>query len=161
MPYAGFYHEQIENNAYFYDQSQKANSWYWDFGDGNYSTEQNPSHTYSNSGPYNVVQFVSNNLNSWDTTSAIISITVGIYEHQQPLLSLYPNPAQINILLKNNDSEAMNVHVFNTRGLRVDGLKILPQQIYKLNVEGYLPGIYFVKYRNTKGVMTKTFLKIR
>ncbi len=161
MPYAGFYHEQIENNAYFYDQSQKANSWYWDFGDGNYSTEQNPSHTYSNSGPYNVVQFVSNDLNSWDTTSAIISITVGIYEHQKPLLSLYPNPAQINILLKNNDSEAMNVHVFNTRGLRVDGLKILPQQIYKLNVEGYLPGIYFVKYRNTKGVMTKTFLKIR
>lgn len=29
-------------------------SWHWDFGDGNTSTAQNPVHTYSNSGTYNV-----------------------------------------------------------------------------------------------------------
>ncbi len=29
-------------------------SWYWDFGDGNHSTDQNPSHTYYNVGTYNV-----------------------------------------------------------------------------------------------------------
>lgn len=30
-------------------------SWYWDFGDGNTSTVQNPTHTYSTPGTYNVV----------------------------------------------------------------------------------------------------------
>ncbi|MEO1052375.1 MAG: PKD domain-containing protein [Bacteroidota bacterium] len=30
------------------------NSWIWDFGDGNSSTDQNPSHTYNLSGVYNV-----------------------------------------------------------------------------------------------------------
>lgn len=28
--------------------------WYWDFGDGNSSTDQNPSHTYTSAGDYNV-----------------------------------------------------------------------------------------------------------
>jgi hypothetical protein len=30
------------------------NSWYWDFGDGSHSTEQNPSHQYNDGGTYHV-----------------------------------------------------------------------------------------------------------
>lgn len=30
------------------------NSWFWDFGDGNTSTQQNPTHTYGAPGPYRV-----------------------------------------------------------------------------------------------------------
>ena len=32
-------------------------SWYWDFGDGYNSTQQNPSHQYVSSGLYNVSSF--------------------------------------------------------------------------------------------------------
>ena len=35
-------------------------SWHWDFGDGNTSTEQNPSHTYMDKGPYTVTLTISN-----------------------------------------------------------------------------------------------------
>ena len=39
----------------FTDESTGAiTSWSWDFGDGNSSTEQNPSHTYTDQGTYNV-----------------------------------------------------------------------------------------------------------
>jgi PKD repeat protein len=39
----------------FTDQSSGApTTWYWDFGDGQTSSEQNPSHTYSSPGVYNV-----------------------------------------------------------------------------------------------------------
>ena len=38
----------------FTDQSVGATSWEWDFGDGETSTEQNPSHTYSEAGIYDV-----------------------------------------------------------------------------------------------------------
>jgi PKD repeat protein/glucose/arabinose dehydrogenase len=31
-----------------------ANSWLWDFGDGTFSTQQNPSHIYQVDGPYNI-----------------------------------------------------------------------------------------------------------
>ncbi|MCP4090950.1 MAG: PKD domain-containing protein, partial [Gammaproteobacteria bacterium] len=41
----------------FYDISTSSgvtNSWQWDFGDGNTSTQQNPQHTYQNAGSYTV-----------------------------------------------------------------------------------------------------------
>jgi len=42
--------------VFFTDQSTSSsgnvNSWYWDFGDGNTSTLQNPNHTYANPGLY-------------------------------------------------------------------------------------------------------------
>lgn len=39
----------------FYDQSSgDITSWYWDFGDGNTSTSQNPTHAYASAGTYTV-----------------------------------------------------------------------------------------------------------
>ncbi|MDG1136005.1 MAG: T9SS type A sorting domain-containing protein [Bacteroidales bacterium] len=160
-PSAGFYLEQFENNVSFYDQSQKANNWYWDFGDGNYSMEQNPTHSYDNLGTYNIIQFVSNDLNSWDTVSATISLTVGINEDQKPNLTIYPNPTQTDIFIQNYDSEPMNVTIFNIQGLIINEIQIPAKRTHKLSVVEYLPGVYFLKYRNTRGVATKMFSKIR
>ena len=44
----------------FIDKSIGATSWNWDFGDGNYSTEQTPIHTYSSPGTYTVQLTVKN-----------------------------------------------------------------------------------------------------
>ena len=41
-----------------------ATSWLWDFGDGNTSTAQNPTHTYGNEGSYTVVLTATNNFGS-------------------------------------------------------------------------------------------------
>ncbi len=42
-------------------------SWQWNFGDGNSSTVQNPTHTYSQGGTYNVSLIVTNQYNCSDT----------------------------------------------------------------------------------------------
>lgn len=39
---------------HFFDQSSNATTWTWNFGDGGNSTLQNPAHTYSATGIYNV-----------------------------------------------------------------------------------------------------------
>jgi len=44
----------IGNAIRFYDDSYKAASWLWNFGDGNTSTAQNPTHSYSTAGDYTV-----------------------------------------------------------------------------------------------------------
>jgi PKD repeat protein len=52
-------------NIQFTDYSaNNPTSWLWDFGDGVTSTEQNPSHTYLNSGEYSVSLSVTNNKGS-------------------------------------------------------------------------------------------------
>ena len=38
----------------FTDKSPVASAWFWDFGDGITSTDQNPNHTYTNPGFYDV-----------------------------------------------------------------------------------------------------------
>jgi gliding motility-associated-like protein len=44
----------INPDFHFFDQSANANSWYWDFCDGQTSTLQNPMHTYAAKGIYTV-----------------------------------------------------------------------------------------------------------
>jgi PKD repeat protein len=44
----------------FFANSSGATMWYWDFGDGNSSTQMNPVHTYTTPGPYNISLTISN-----------------------------------------------------------------------------------------------------
>jgi uncharacterized protein (TIGR02145 family) len=60
----------------FTDQSTtNPTSWYWDFGDGDHSTEQSPSHTYNNMGQYDVTLIATNESGS-DTVTKPNFITV-------------------------------------------------------------------------------------
>lgn len=56
-------------------------SWQWDFGDGNSSTQQNPAHTYTASGNYNVSLQVTNGAGCVTvlTKPQYISISTGVH----------------------------------------------------------------------------------
>ena len=51
-------------------------SWLWDFGDGNTSTTQNPSHTYNSSGSFTIILTVTDASGSTDTETKENYITV-------------------------------------------------------------------------------------
>jgi PKD repeat protein len=51
-------------------------SWRWNFGDGTYSTEKNPAHTYSKAGKY-AVSLTVRNATSSNTTTKLSYINVG------------------------------------------------------------------------------------
>ncbi len=60
----------------FEDQSSEVpQSWFWDFGDGNTSTLQNPTHTFVSSGNYLITQIVTNTLGA-DTTYFVITVSL-------------------------------------------------------------------------------------
>tara|TARA_Y100000589_G_scaffold187124_1_gene177193 strand:- start:25651 stop:29199 length:3549 start_codon:yes stop_codon:yes gene_type:complete len=73
------------SNATFTDNSTVTSgtitNWSWDFGDGNTSTQQNPSHLYTNYGTYNVQFTVSTSSGCSDDT------TVSIYIPDVPVAS--------------------------------------------------------------------------
>lgn len=64
-------------NVQFIDQStNNPTSWSWNFGDGETSTLQNPSHTYSTAGTYTVVLSATNNFGSGtETKTNYITVT--------------------------------------------------------------------------------------
>ncbi|MCB9232406.1 MAG: PKD domain-containing protein [Bacteroidia bacterium] len=67
---------QIVNNyiAYFTNfSSGSATGWHWDFGDGNTSTQQNPSHTYASNGTYTAC-LISSNSCAADTFCTTVTV---------------------------------------------------------------------------------------
>lgn len=58
----------------FTDNSQNTTTWQWDFGDGNTSTQQNPSHTYSTFGLYQVCLSVEDTCGGINTECKNISV---------------------------------------------------------------------------------------
>jgi gliding motility-associated-like protein len=58
------------------------NEWHWDFGDGGTSTEQNPSHTYSDTGLFNI-QLIVGNDGCYDT------LKINDYIHVKPPIALF------------------------------------------------------------------------
>lgn len=51
-------------------------SWFWTFGDGSFSTLQHPTHTYVNSGIYNVRLIITTNQNCRDTVTMDSLVTI-------------------------------------------------------------------------------------
>ncbi len=49
-------------------------SWFWDFGDGNVSQQQNPTHNYVNNGPHTITLIVSTNNGCTDTIIKTINV---------------------------------------------------------------------------------------
>jgi len=54
LPVANFSYETFEKKVVFTDKSENADSYYWTFGDGETSTEQNPTHFFKANKKYSV-----------------------------------------------------------------------------------------------------------
>jgi len=77
-PVAGFSAEVADLTVTFTDLSTDSDgnvvSWDWDFGDGNSSTVQNPTHTYGGGGDYQVTLTVTDNEGGNDAETQTVSV---------------------------------------------------------------------------------------
>ncbi|MDD3878243.1 MAG: PKD domain-containing protein [Bacteroidales bacterium] len=89
--------------------------WLWEFGDGNYSTQQNPIHTYSNSGNYIVTLIVENQdgcMSSYSDTLQIASVCITGIDELEYNMTIYPNPSGDYAILIFNSAKAQHLQIF-------------------------------------------------
>ena len=77
----------VPHRVNFVNESTLYNSSLWDFGDGNTSTEENPTHTYENSGSFDVSLSVTGD---GGETSETISSYIVVEDLQTPAFKLNP-----------------------------------------------------------------------
>ncbi|MES2567611.1 MAG: PKD domain-containing protein [Bacteroidota bacterium] len=83
-------------------------NYFWNFGDGNFSTAFAPVHTYTAAGNY-IVQLIANNnatCNKWDTT--YVSIKVLPLQNLSPLLTVQSGCAPLTVNFNNTNSPSAN-----------------------------------------------------
>jgi PKD repeat protein len=97
-PVADFSYVLFDMQMTFTDLSSDAYGWDWDFGDGNYSTDQNPVHVYTANGNYNVTLIAYNGCDG-DTITKSLTV-IGVSETPlESVMSLIPNPANRNLTI--------------------------------------------------------------
>lgn len=129
----------------FTDQSTAgAVSWLWEFGDGNVSPMQNPTHTYTSSGAYDVCLIVTDQYGCDDTTCATLSVSVGIDKDKIRQLNVYPNPTDGMVVLQSNAfiGQTLKVRAFDQLGREVFVEERVGQEKIQINLSHLSHGVY-------------------
>jgi PKD repeat protein len=135
--------------AAFTDNSTGATSWAWDFGDGNTSTQQNPTHTYTSNGPHLVTLTINNGVCSFSDS---VAVSVGIEEINNAMnLVIVPNPADEETTLRFSQAFAqdLNIEVISIDGKVLLQTNMTAGESYKtLDVSQLPPAMYLVRLRS-------------
>jgi PKD repeat protein len=120
----------------FTDLSQQAIAWSWDFGDGNTSTSQNPSHTYTTDGIYSVMLVCTFPGNCTDTIvyNGMITINTPEADFFTPTQAGC-SPSQISFVNQSNDA---STYLWDF-GDGTTSANLNPDHIYNI------PGVYTIK----------------
>ncbi len=144
----------------FTDKSTNAVSWFWEFGDGTTSREQNPKYKFTNFGDFNVKLTVTSLAGCSATFSQTIIVTGLEDEIFASQIKLYPNPTENQVVLDfdNNEIGTVKIAIYNLLGslvLEENLEKTATKYSKNLNVSQLSAGIYTVRLQNGKAMAVK------
>ncbi len=159
LPDASFDWANIDHVVTFTNASAVGDSYLWNFGDGNQSSQFSPVYDYGVNGVYDAY-LVAYNFCGTDTAFTTIDLSyIGLNEvnvsHQ---LKLYPNPSngQFAIELSDLNNDELLLVVYDQSGtlMRKEQLKIVNNKV-NLNFESFENGMYWLELTNALGWTAK------
>ncbi len=158
----------FKDSVVFTNQSQVADSFHWDFGDGNTSTEENPYNIYDTSGSYTVTLTAFNNCGGVDssfTINVVVPQSGSVTENSQFInFKVYPIPTHesVKYSLSNQLFGDYNIEVQD-----ISGRTIFKEQGYKssnelngtINLSEYANGVYILKVQIGESASSKRLIK--
>ncbi len=140
-------------------------SWIWYFGDGDTSSAQHPSHTYSANGNYDV-KLVAWNGSAIDsiTKTSYITIGVGISEiFLKNNIKIFPNPFndETNIIVESPNIQIRTVELFDISAKRLKIIENPESNNISIRKEQMQSGLYFLKITTKDNHFFRTKIVIR
>ncbi|MEM6347508.1 MAG: S8 family serine peptidase [Bacteroidota bacterium] len=138
----------------FTDQSVGATAWFWNFGDGDTSTLQNPTHLYTYTGSFPVGLAVTGSDGCQVATSQIITV-VGINTNLEEIaasqMMLFPNPTndQMTLVLPEGVWKGAEITIYDLSGRQVIR-KSVPagEKQITLSLAPQAKGLYLVRLQS-------------
>ena len=165
---AGFTIQQNGSAFTFTDNSPNATNWFWDFGDGNTSTDQNPVHEYLLNGSYTICLVASDSC-STDTICHSIKVFItstNTFSEGDIQLTIFPNPFSANatILFSTETNLNLKIDLLDLLGRKIrtvaEGNFVAGNHQFLLQKENLQAGIYYLQFITLSGLQTlKVILK--
>jgi hypothetical protein len=160
-PQAAFAAETNNSNhlVSFQNLSSAATEFYWDFGDGHFSEEANPTHTYD-TGQYQVL-LTASRCGLIDTATLEINIiATDQREETDQQLRVYPNPVRghVNVEVNSSHMGQEHIEIISAAGILCARYPITEKRnIISLHL--LCEGLYFVRLlRNAELIITQPIL---
>ncbi len=159
---SAFIYSVSEFTVQLTDLSTGVTSWAWDFGDGDTSTEQNPFHSYTGPGTYNVCLIATGDCGT-DTSCQNIFVDYPVNApssngHELIEWSLFPNPFSSSTTIHFNifQSSHVFIKVYGLRGKEMetllDGDVERGEHSLLLNNFHFSKGVYLLKMVSDFGI---------
>jgi hypothetical protein len=157
----------------FYDQTiGNPTSWYWNFGDGNTSTLQNPAHQYDSTGIYDVTLTCTNpdGVKSVTKFGFIDVLPNGVVElNPEYEVSVFPNPynRETNIVFSLDKASQVRMEVYSSLGQLVEVIDVAllssghHRYLFSARANGFSEGVYYLRIHINGKTMTKKLVEIK
>ena len=161
LTYANFDFVQLNDfGIEFTNTSIEGDDYFWDFGDGNMSNEENPTHVYMQDGAYDVMFISSNQCGSDTIMQTVDALQTSIFNPTASFeLTISPNPNKgvFEMVIESDETDELNWNLFNLQGKSMqEGIFSVSPGISRQAIDGksLSPGIYYLKIQNEIGFET-------
>lgn len=154
LPDADFSYSDNNGGVAFTNNSQKADSYLWDFADGTTDTAANPTHVFPAQGTYNVKLIAFRHCVPDTVVKAItVNSGVGLSETVGNSIELFPNPTT-NYLRISGLENVESIEIYSADGKKVFE-KTSPSVTEVIDTKGFVSGIYAVGIITNDGVILR------
>lgn len=138
---------------------QNVTDYFWHFGDGVYSAEAEPTHTYAERGNYIVTLEVGNDCGAISDSISTHMVSIGERNAEDNSIVVYPNPTKGNIMIKNStESPMLAISITDVTGRTLQEININQSDEFfskEVNLDKYADGMYWIHVHTEHGVFTK------
>jgi len=161
-PNITFSYARNANTVWFTNNSTGADTYLWDFGDGNSSTLKNPYHYYFFNGNYQV-KLVGYNACGADSVLQVVT-SVSVDDAVDGIIAdIYPNPVEDLVFFKLPEIlEIKNISCISADGREVyrsESLMSEGNSVYSLKTQNWASGVYMIRISTDSGILTGRMIK--
>lgn len=148
----------------FTNQSYAAESYWWDFGDGTYSSDAEPTHTYANPGNYQVTLTCTNSCQVNDNTVTVNALVTNIAEDLSgAALDVFVanGGTQLMLRFEDDNSHQLSLQIVDLSGrvVSVQPIGTTSQTTVPVDISGLQTGIYVARVSNGTEFLQRKFVK--
>jgi PKD repeat protein len=153
---------RLQQQLQLTDKSVGATEWHWNFGDGQTSSEQNPTHAYALPGEYTITLVSKNNAGceSTSTLNVLVVQTTGLEGDISKYIQISPNPSEGKFIISLAESLSnveWDIQITNLLGQKVYKYSTNSQQA-TVDLSTYNRGQYIIRIKSGNQVITRKLI---